>query len=100
MGREVRLASHDFALMIELDAEFLADEFQRLGRMLIIGQQGLTIADLLHAGGVVVTLDPGFEQFLDLVELFVILVVQGVVVIVIFGAGDQLGQRLGAVLGQ
>ena len=50
----------------------------------MISQQCLSVLDLLHAWRFFVTLDPGLQQLIDLVELFRILQMKTTVVIVVF----------------
>ena len=99
-GRQVGLLVQPLALVIELQAQPLADELQGFVRALGVGQQSLPILDLADARRVLEPIDPGGEQFVDLVELLGVLEVEAVVVIVVFGPRNQLLQRDRAVLGQ
>ena len=97
LRRQIRLLAERFPLMIELDPELLPNELQRLFRVALVSQQCLPRLNLADEGRVIVSLDPGSQQFLDLIELFRVLQVQGVVVVILLGTRNQPFQRLGAV---
>ena len=99
-GRQVGLLVQPLTLVIELQSQPLADELQGCIRALAVGQQGLPVLNLADARRVLVPVDPGGEQRIDLVVLLGVLEVEAMVVIVVFGARNQLLQRHGAVLGQ
>ena len=58
------------------------------------------MSDLANASGILVALDPGSQQGLDLVKLLCILQMQAVVIVVVLRTRDQLIQGNLAVRGQ
>src|SRR5262245_24664268 len=68
--------------------------------VLFVGEQGVTHLDLDDARRAAVALDPGPSRLLNLPELTGVEVVEAVEVVIIFGTGDELLERFGAVLRQ
>ena len=79
--------------MIEFDIKLAANELERFLRAFLIRQQSLTVLDLADAWRVLVPLDPGLQQFFDLVELFRVLQMDAVIEVMALGSRDQQLQR-------
>ena len=65
-----------------------------------VAKQGLAVLNLNATWSSSVSLDPGFDQGRDAVKLRRRLIVEARIVVVLFGAGDQLFQRDRTILGQ
>jgi len=97
---EIRFPAEDLALMIEFEAQSLANPLQSRVRFRFVLQQCLPIQNLVDPSRVVVPLDSRRQKLVGLVELLGVLVVDAVVVVIILGAGNQLFERLGPVFGE
>ena len=86
--------------MVELQVQLTPQVRQGRLRVVREAQQRLAVLDLADSDGPVVALDPRLEQLLYLGEFPFVLVVQGMVVIIVLGPGDELLQYLFAILGE
>ncbi len=97
LGRQVGLLVQLVALMLELQVQPFAQQGQRSLWVLVVGEQGLTILDFDRPLGPLKALDPGLEQSVDFFPLLGVLVVQGVIVVIVLRARNQLPKRKVAI---
>ena len=87
------LLPENLFLVVEGVAEPFANEFERSFRVRLVAKKGLPVFDLFHAAGSFVALDPQREHLFDIIEPSCILIMNTVIVIIIFSAGDELRER-------
>ena len=99
-GRQLRDGTDHFALMVEEQSEVRFQEAEARLRVLVVGKQCMANLNLGNAGRVPVAFYPRLEVAEGRVVVARVEGVEGVVVVVIFGAGDELLEGRRAVLGQ
>ncbi len=86
--------------MIEPECELLLQEIERALRVLGIGEQGVARLNFGEPLGLAKAREPKPGELLNLGELFGIERVETMVIVIIFSAGNKLGQGGGAIFGQ
>src|SRR6188474_2374077 len=86
--------------MVELQVHPLTKVFKSFLRILRIGEESLASSDFPGSRRFAVPLNPCAQQRLDLLKLLRVLKMKAVVVVIVFGAGDELFQRNRAVGGK
>ncbi|MBO08639.1 MAG: hypothetical protein CL478_10285 [Acidobacteria bacterium] len=90
----------DYATVVEIQTEFVAEIVNGSGRVLLKVEQGLPISDFLDPTSVSVPIDPQFENPFELLLVATMLGVQGMIVVVIARTRNQLLEGLVAILGK
>ena len=83
-----------------MDPQFAAEPGERALRVAIVGQQPLATLDQVAQPGGLRPLGPTVEHVAELVLLARVLVVQRVIEVVLFGAGNELLEDFRAIFGQ
>ena len=96
-SREIRLFVAHFLHVVELQAEPLAQKFQRLLRVCVVAQHRLAVLDDLPPTGIPEALLPLRHDVCELRRIARILEMQGVVKIIVLRAGDEFAEHLCAV---
>ncbi len=86
--------------MVKGQAELIAEELDGFFRIIRIGEQCLTMENLLDTGCLPTPLDPAGHHRFHFLEPLRILSLQAVIIVVLVSPWDQLGQGSGAVVRQ
>lgn len=99
-GRVVGFAGFAVLLVIELEAQFALEVGE--GGLWVIGiaDEGFAIFDLFAGGRICKAPGPFTEDASEFLDLPFILEVEGVVIVVVLGSGDELLESGSPVLGQ
>ena len=87
---QVALGLGNFALMIEIQIQLLLQVGECCCWVSAVFKQRLSAANLVDLRCVAESLNPGFEQFIDLGQLFGMLIMQTMEEIVIARSGNEL----------
>ena len=101
-ARRQRALAGDLSLVVEAQAQLVAEVLQRLVGIRLIAKQGPAVLNLddLRACAALAALEPLLDDGVDLLQLARRLVAEALVVVVLVGSGDELLDRLVLVLGQ
>ena len=98
--RQLRDGADHFALVVEQQAEMILEEGEARLRVLFVGEECVPHLDFNDAGGVAVAFDPRLEVGEGGVVAAGIQGMERMVVVVIFGAGNELFEGRRAILGE